>query len=301
MPTDAKYTLPSPSPAPHSRRVTVRAVERAGNRIAYDPGVGGGSADKRSVVVLLHALLQDRASLNPLVEAIGRRARVIVPEARGHGTSATLESRWYSVMELAEDVLAVLTHEGFGMVTVVGFDLGGATALEIARQAPETVRRLVLVEPALGSVLDHDLELAAKRSREARRSTDRSAADKAYKGLVDPSIDAYMEPRAGAGWRDALPRVRVAAIRRYGTALTGLLPALDGYAPTRDEIREIATETMVLRGAESPLLERMIAERLATLLPHGTLHEMNGAFAGGVGLNAETAAAIAAMVLGTGK
>ena len=96
------------------------------------------------------------------------------------------------------------------------------------------------------------------------------AADAADKGRTDRALDLLLDARWGPGWRDRLPRPRLAAVRRHAGAIAPLLTALDAYIPTRDDLRAVTVPTLVLHRAAPPLT-RLIAERLAAALPHAQL------------------------------
>src|SRR5688572_23544647 len=92
-----------------SRPGVTRFATRQNARVAYDPGTPvPGDAPP---FVLLHDLLADRTAWNPLRDILANHHRVIVPDARGHGASPTLVNQWYTVAELAADLLAVLDAE----------------------------------------------------------------------------------------------------------------------------------------------------------------------------------------------
>src|SRR5215204_4230949 len=83
---------------------------RGNTRVAYDPG--SQSDPNAPAVVMLHALLADRSVFAAQRDVLSSRYRVILPDARGHGASATLANQWYTVAELAQDVLAIFDAEG---------------------------------------------------------------------------------------------------------------------------------------------------------------------------------------------
>lgn len=96
-------------------------------------------------VVLLHGGLSNRlawfSQIPTLVEA-GRQ--VIVLDVRGHGGSS-LGSRELNYHLLAEDVIRVLDRLNVGQADVVGWSDGGNTALLLAHDFPERVRRMVVI------------------------------------------------------------------------------------------------------------------------------------------------------------
>jgi pimeloyl-ACP methyl ester carboxylesterase len=251
-----------------SRSGGTRFAIRNNARIAYDPGSFPDShSEPDPVVVVLHDLLADRSSFTSQRAFFASDARVIAPDARGHGASATLANQWYTIAELAQDVVAILEVELVPAVHLVGHGLGGVTAFEIARRYGERVRTLTLVEPSLFGVLDNDLAAAAVGVRNELRATDRTAADYAYKGLLDKALDTYTTPRWGTQWRATATKQRLGAIRRHAAALSGLLPALDAYTIAKPELRRFLVPTLIVTGDDAHPVVRLTAERFAALLP----------------------------------
>ncbi|MFI4986273.1 MAG: alpha/beta fold hydrolase [Alphaproteobacteria bacterium] len=88
------------------------------------------------------------------VETFGRHFRCIAYDMRGVGRSDVTDSG-YTVPEMADDALALLTGLGVASAHVAGYSLGGAIAQEMALKAPQRVRTLSLyssyshVEPYL--------------------------------------------------------------------------------------------------------------------------------------------------------
>ena len=76
--------------------------------------------------------------------------RVHAPDLRGHGLSMT-EPPW-TLEQHAQDVLAVIDHFGLGRVPLIGHSLGATVAIYVARQAPELVNRLILLDPGIRNV-----------------------------------------------------------------------------------------------------------------------------------------------------
>src|SRR5262245_27446995 len=126
-----------------ARPGVTRFATRQNARVAYDPG-SPVAGDEGTAVVLLHDLLADRSAWNPLRDALSPQYRVIIPDARGHGASPTLANQWYTVSELAADLLAVLDAEAMPSAHLVGHGLGAATAFEVARRHPARVDSLTL-------------------------------------------------------------------------------------------------------------------------------------------------------------
>lgn len=249
------------------RAGSTRFALRNNSRIAYDPGATPPKPRTAIPAIFLHDLLADRTAFSVQRAALAETNRIIAPDARGHGASATLANQWYTVAELAQDVIAIMDVERIEAAHLIGQGLGGATAFELARRFSDRVASMTLIEPTLYGVLDNDPEPAAVGYRNEMRASDRAAADSAYKGLVDKSLDTYLLPRWGSDWRNVALKPRLAAIRRHAAALTGLLPALDAYAIAKSEVRSILVPAQLIIGEDAHPIDRLTVNRLAALLP----------------------------------
>ena len=76
-------------------------------------------------------------------EDFARMHRLILVDLRGSGRSAKPPGP-YSIAQFAADLWALLDALGIAAVSVLGFSLGGAVALEMALAQPARVRRLIL-------------------------------------------------------------------------------------------------------------------------------------------------------------
>lgn len=107
-------------------------------RLAYED-VGAGAP-----VVLLHGFTssfagnwRERGWVEPLT---GAGFRVLGLDARGHGASEKRYApEWYDSPLLAADVVALLDRLGLARAALVGFSMGGGTALRIAIERTERV------------------------------------------------------------------------------------------------------------------------------------------------------------------
>jgi 3-oxoadipate enol-lactonase len=227
------------------------------------------------VIVMLHAVLADHSEFAAMREELDGRYRVILPDARGHGASPSLQNQWYSVAELVADVIAVLDAEEIESAHLVGHALGGTIAFDLARRHPERVRSLALIEPELGTVLDNDPRPEIRAARAERRAADRAAGDAGYKQLADQSLDGFVVPRWGRDWRESVAKPRMGAIRRHAAALAGILPALDAYRLDQAEAGEVTAATLLILGEDAGMLERMIAARLEGWLDHAATRSIS--------------------------
>jgi pimeloyl-ACP methyl ester carboxylesterase len=97
-------------------------------------------------LVLLHAGIADSRQWDDQVPALAQHYRTIRYDLRGFGQTV-MPAAPYSH---AGDLRALLRFLGVERAVLVGNSLGGATALDVALEAPELVAALVLVAPGLG-------------------------------------------------------------------------------------------------------------------------------------------------------
>jgi pimeloyl-ACP methyl ester carboxylesterase len=97
------------------------------------------------VVVLIHGFPFDRSMWSHQRSSVGSIYRVILPDLRGHGTSAAPEGI-YTVDEMADDVLELLDALQIAEPVVIGgLSMGGYVALSIAARHPERLKALMLI------------------------------------------------------------------------------------------------------------------------------------------------------------
>ena len=113
-------------------------ADNAGVRIAWE---SSGTGDP---VLFLHGLGGSLLDWEAQVEAFSPKYRVIRLDVRGHGSSDKPGGK-YEVEQFTSDAIAVLRAAGVGRAHVVGISMGGMIALQLAVDAPEMIRSLVLV------------------------------------------------------------------------------------------------------------------------------------------------------------
>jgi 3-oxoadipate enol-lactonase/4-carboxymuconolactone decarboxylase len=81
---------------------------------------------------------------DPQVPALSVNRRLIRFDLRGHGRSPVPPGP-YTIDELGGDVLALLDRFGVGQADYVGLSIGGMLGIWLAVNAPERIRRLVII------------------------------------------------------------------------------------------------------------------------------------------------------------
>jgi haloacetate dehalogenase len=102
-------------------------------------------AGEGPLVVLLHGFPETWFAWRHQIPALAARFRVVAPDLRGYGGTGKPMSG-YDKRSMARDVLALVEHLGAGPATVVGHDRGARVATRFAKDHPDAIDRLVVID-----------------------------------------------------------------------------------------------------------------------------------------------------------
>jgi pimeloyl-ACP methyl ester carboxylesterase len=127
----------------HDAGITQASFERDGLSFPY---LRYGVAGARETVVILHGFSQDLTTWHPIARALARDSNVLLLRQRGYtATNSPRRTTAYRVSELRDDVLALLRAERLDRAHIVGHDLGGLVAWNLARERPQNVSTLTVL------------------------------------------------------------------------------------------------------------------------------------------------------------
>ena len=202
---------------------------------------------------------------NPLVDAV-RGRETIAYDAPGTGESDVPRRplRMRGLAALAERLVDQLGHE---RVDVLGVSFGGAVAQQLAFQAPERVRRLILAATTcgLGAVPGNPLALAILLTPHRYYS-------KRYRNLVAPFLYGGRARGHQPIDQQAFARLlRPPSLRGYYLQMMATL----GWSslPFLGRIRQ---PTLVMAGDDDPIVPLVNSRILARLIPDARVHVVNG-------------------------
>jgi pimeloyl-ACP methyl ester carboxylesterase len=238
---------------------THRELRLDEHRLVYDE-YGSGPR----TLVLLHGLLLSRRMHAPLAGALAERGnRVLCLDLLGHGDSDRPVDMWrYSMPGFGEQVVALLDHAGVDEAVVGGTSLGANVALEVAVQAPERLRGLIVEMPVLDNALlacalaFTPLLVGLTVGERAARLLSRAARvpPRGRIHLADIVLDAVAQ--------DPKPSAAVLQGIFFGRS-----------APPREERREIQTRALVIGHGRDPVHPFSDSDMLVRELPRGRLLE----------------------------
>jgi N-formylmaleamate deformylase len=143
-------------------RWTSAVCETNGINIHYLRTGGSGPP-----VVLLHGLTGSGACWSPLARALEAEFDVVMPDARGHGSSSTPQTG-YRYADHARDVVGLMRGLGLAAPVLLGHSMGGLTAAVVASQMGTALRGVILADPTFLS-LERQREVYASEAVEQHR------------------------------------------------------------------------------------------------------------------------------------
>jgi len=102
-------------------------------------------------VLLGHSYFFDRTMWAPQVAALSAHFTVVAPDLWGHGASPALPAGSMTLADLAHDHLQLMNELGYQEFALVGLSVGGMWGAELASQAPDRVKALVLMDTFTGA------------------------------------------------------------------------------------------------------------------------------------------------------
>jgi 4,5:9,10-diseco-3-hydroxy-5,9,17-trioxoandrosta-1(10),2-diene-4-oate hydrolase len=198
--------------------------------------------------------------MEPLADA-GFRAIVI--ELPGHSLSdKPLDSSAYTLARMTDVVAEVATSLGIERCAVIGHSMGTAIALELARRAPATVTRLVLVSP-LG--LDR-IRVTTVSQLVTPHLVRRLLPGAVPRAAVKTVLRAVYGRRGAPSERDVDHYWAPTAFPEFGYAMIALLREFDWRESPEARLRATTAPTLLVCGTRDPFVRHTVVTRRAALI-----------------------------------
>lgn len=241
-----------------------------GARLAYvERGAGG------TPLVLVHGSGADLRTWGYQLQFFGQTRRTIAYSRRYHHPNAPPDATAvYSVQQHADDLATFVSDLASGRADLVAASYGAVVALLVARDHPAVVRRLVLVEPVVFSLLPVD-------SPEAKES---AALDVARGQLLEGKTELAMRTLLSAliapGAFDLMPESTRAMLRDNLPELTAeaqvpLVTMTPRY--TCHDASRVSAPTLLIDGGASAAFLRAMTRAVGACLPNVEPHTVPGA------------------------
>jgi pimeloyl-ACP methyl ester carboxylesterase len=218
-------------------------------------------------LLMLHGGAQTAHSFDEVAPVLARTHHVVCLDQRGHGDTAWAPR--YRREDFTADVDAVLDHLGWETAALVGMSLGGLNAIAFAATRPARTHALVVVD------------VVPTVAAEGREAIAKQLAVQEFASFDDAVAAAHAFN----------PRRTIENIReRLGHAMRGFPdgrwrykfdPAIGGASGDIErmwaDVRRIRCPTLLVRGAESPILTIEGTERFLHTVPGSRSAEVAGA------------------------
>jgi pimeloyl-ACP methyl ester carboxylesterase len=219
-------------------------------------------------LVLVHGfLLSGHTYLLPWARAeLAPKRSLILPDSLGYGFSerVTTPGEHYTLESYARDLAGILDSLGIDKVDLAGHSWGGVLVTQFARDYPERVRRLVIIDGAFFFPEPKAIETIIQMPLGIGRGVAWhlvAGGPVSYSSLVcrrQPDCEGAPTMRI----RDSTEALRAAM---YTSRTTDGMKVIDA------ELGRIATPTLVLWGEKDPIVPLTTGERLVRELPSARL------------------------------
>ena len=206
-------------------------------------------------VVLVHGVNDQAGTWAPVVPALAKRYRLIVPDLAGHGESEP-KTGPIALPVIVEKLHAILEKEGADKVTLVGNSMGAWVSMLYTLAHPDRVERLV-IESGGGLAIPPGVPLTATNREDALRIL--RAVHGPDAGIADWAPEALI---ARSGSDSQIARVLAG----------GVFPHfVDG------KLSQINVPTTILWGANDGVVLRSYVDKLQSGIRGAKLNVIEGA------------------------
>lgn len=209
-------------------------------------------------LIVLHGLFGSARNWAGHARSLADTHHVYALDLRNHGSSGRAMTMTYE--EMAEDVAGFIADEDLSAPLVLGHSMGGKVAMQLALNAPDLIRALMVVDIAPVSY-GHDMldYIAAMQMLDLSGEQRRAELEEELRGEVnDPGISAFLMTnleRANGGfqWRINL------------TAISAGMSAISAFSPPPGATYD--GPAVFIAGSESSYIRDSHRERITELFP----------------------------------
>ncbi|MBL6449538.1 alpha/beta hydrolase [Fulvivirga sp. 29W222] len=202
-------------------------------------------------ILILHGALGSKEQLLPVTEALGSAFNTKSISFSGHG--GVPFDGTFDINGFTEEVLTFMATENLEKVDIFGYSMGGYVALNLALKHPEKVGKIY----TLGTKLEWSQDIAQKEIKLLDAEKIEEKAPAFAKTLNDR--------HAPTDWKEVLQKTSQMMISLG-----------DGAALSLEEFKNISHQVIVGIGDEDNMVTIEESEKVANLLPQGSLQIFKG-------------------------
>lgn len=223
-------------------------------------------------MVMLHGLRAYAQTWESLVQSLGEDYCVYALDQRGRGLSDWAKPATYHTQSYVEDLEDLIAYLGLQRFVLLGHSLGGANALEYARQHPGRLLGLIIEDIGPGSSSQGDGAARIRREmgqtplrfeswEAARAFWQASRPGLSEHGLASRLTHSMQEREGAITWRHDQKGIAEA---RLSIEPTDLWPA----------VRALDCPSLFIRGARSDFLPPATLQAMSASNPHVQMVEV---------------------------
>jgi len=240
---------------PQTREISLRVGEEAVS--AHVLGQG-------RTIVLLHSLLADRSSFEPLSQLLAKTHRVVMLDLPGFGGSHPVAGGLEAVADRVAAAIAALQLDEPPIVLGNGY--GGFVALLTAIRHPKIARKLVLAD--CGAAFPEP-------GRQAFRGMSAAASAKGLAAIADVAMRRLFSPEFQADHPELIAQRRERFIAVHPETFHAACAAL-ATLDLREQAAGVKVPVLVLVGEQDEATPPAMARELASLLPDARFQVLAG-------------------------
>jgi pimeloyl-ACP methyl ester carboxylesterase len=230
----------------------------------------------RVPVIALHCSGAGAGEWYSLAEALGDNYEVLAPEHYGGGTSGVWTGEHAFTLADDADRAIALIDGSQSKVHLVGHSYGGGVALNVALARPSQIASMVLYEPSAFHLLRQLGEPGAEAFSEIA-GVARQVADGVLTGDYRRAVAGFVDYWSGTGtWERMRPAAQRALIRWAPKGPLDFRALIENPTPA-SAYQALKCPVLIIRGEHALKPSRIIADRLAELLPDSRLLVIDGA------------------------
>ena len=214
-------------------------------------------------LVFVHGYTGDITDWRFQLPEFSRTHRVLVLDHRGHGQSeAPADRSAYTILNMADDVEALVTHVGFDRYHLLGHSMGGGVAQEIALRSPARLLSLTLEDTG------HNFHLSRNKTVAAFIAARHQVAEEQGMAAVATAPQIVPPPPHMPPERRDEEAARLA--RMSADAFIGAWHGLEAWEGSTERAAGITAPTLIICGD----LDQMLVEpskHLASIIPNAGL------------------------------
>ena len=215
-------------------------------------------------IILAHSTGMGAMQFNRVTRALAPR-RCLVPDFTGYGASShpPLGTKDWTV---DRDALKELALQAETPVDLIGHSYGGFLVLQVAREVPQAVRRVLVHEPVLWGTL-----------RSAGQAEHRAAFDALFDRMLSVErggeawLEGFVDFWSGPGAWSALTPERAEDWRRGAPLIAAEVHALADDPTPHTAWAALPMPVCVTYGEDTVPMEKHVCSLLSEALPNATL------------------------------